>query len=789
MDEHTLRVLEFYKVRDILRGYAASEPGMAEVDRLVPSTDPKWVARSLKEAQELRSYLDSRREFPITGLKDISSALKKAAVEGATLRPEELLAVLSVARTSRMIKAALGRAGSTWPLLSARAASLHVFEAVEAEVGRSIGEDGEVLDAASPELRRIRRGITMVRARINKELEAIIQNPAFAKAVQEPVITMRADRYVLPLKPNYKMYLQGIVHDHSASGSTVFVEPEKTVELNNKLTQYRVDEGREVERVLWALTTLVRESGDGLAESLQGLSALDLIYAKASYALSIGAGMPAMSDRRGVIDLKSARHPLLVKVKGVAAVPLDASLGRDYNCLVVTGPNTGGKTVVLKTVGLLVLMAQAGMLIPASPDSVLSVFEEVFSDIGDEQSLEQSLSTFSSHITQIVRILGAAGRESLVLLDELGAGTDPAEGSSLGVAILEELNRRGTRVIVTSHHRAMKVYAENTPGVINASVEFDAETLSPTYRLLIGRPGRSSALLIAKRLGMPERIIQAAAKMKDTGEAQLDSLIERLERETVSAREDRRRASEELVRANEDRERLAGLLKRADEERRAEVGKAREKARSIVASLKQKSRELDELGRKAAPPARDEVRQKVEEIKALEAELASEASTPPPVARIDINALHEGDMVKVYKYNKLGKVLSVNREKETAVVQLDSMKVTLGIMELEPAKGAKPGTPKKAGVALTRAAGDEAGPGIELNIIGQHVEEALGRVEQYVDDCMLASIGSVRIIHGRGTGALRKAVHELLKSHPGVKGFHKAAFEDGGDAVTVVEFR
>ena len=788
MDEHTLRVLEYYKVRDLMAEHAASEPGRAEAGSILPSADAKAVERSLKETDELRRYLEASRDFPIHGLNDIASALKKAAVEGAALRPEELLDVLSVARASRLIKAALYKARQEFALLAERAAGLGVFETLEFEISRAIGEEGEVLDAASFELKRIRRGLGQVRARINKELEEILQSPAYSKAVQEPIITVRGDRYVLPLKPNFKLYISGIVHDQSASRSTVFVEPEKTVELNNKLAQLRMDERREVERILAELTASVRGHVEALEGTFAALVAFDVLYAKATYAVAIGGAKPAVVQG-GVVDLHEARHPLLIKAKGDKTVPLDIRLGREYASLVITGPNTGGKTVVLKTAGLLCLMAQAGMLVPAGPDSAISVFKEILSDIGDEQSLEQSLSTFSSHMSQIVRILAKADRESFVLLDELGAGTDPVEGSALAASILRELHARGTRVVVTTHHGALKVFAANTPGVMNASVEFDPVDLQPTYRLLIGRPGRSNALLVAERLGMPRGIVQAAAETKSSGEVQLDSLIEKLEREAQAAREDRRRAAEAAEAARLENLRLKEIVRRAEEERREAVQKAKEKASTIISSLRFKLRELDEMSKKAEKADKTEVRRKAEEIQALEAQLkVEEIVGAKPLKAVDINLLNPGDTVRVYKYKKTGKVLSVKKEKGQVVVQLDTMKVTLGPDELEPATKAAAQPKQAAPVTVTRADEEESG-GIELNIIGQRYEEAEEKVQRFLDQCLLSGIGQVRIIHGRGTGALRKMVSDTLRRYPGVKGFHYEAFEAGGDAVTVVEFR
>ena len=788
MDEHTLRVLEYYKVRELVKGYASSEPGRAEADKVLPSADPKWVERSLKETDELRVFLESGREFPIHGLKDVSGPLNRAAVEGAMLRPEDLLHIAVVARTSRLVKAAILRSKGTCPLLFALSEPLGVFEALEAEIGRAISDEGEVLDSASFELKRIRRGMALARSRINKELERIIQDPAYAKAVQEPVITIRADRYVVPLKPNFKMYLQGIVHDHSTSRSTVFVEPSSTVELNNRLAQFRVDERREVERVLYGLTARVREEGGSLGASLGALAGLDLLYAKAAYASAVGANMPALR-KGGAVELTGARHPLLIKARGADTVPLDIKLGGEYGTLVITGPNTGGKTVVLKTVGLLMLMAQAGMLIPAGPDSSISVFENIFSDIGDEQSLEQSLSTFSSHISQIVKILDSAGAGSLVLLDELGAGTDPVEGSALGVALLEELHSRGCKVIVTTHHGALKVFASNTQGVMNASVEFDTNTLMPTYRLLIGRPGRSNALFVAGRLGMPRSIIEAAEKAKGDHELKLDGLIERMERESSIAREDRARAAQELARAREERVRLQELLRQAEADRQDAVRKAKDKAASLLSALRQKVRELEELGK--GIPDREKVKEKAKEAAAIEAELGAYEASPAPPKPADLDKLSIGDTVRVQRYRKQGKVLAIKKDKGQVVVQVDAMRMTLSATDIEPlAEPKKAFIPSQPVVTVSRSQeDDETGPGIELKVIGLRVEEALERVDRYIDDCLMAGIGEVRIIHGRGTGALRKAVREMLDAHRGVVSRRAATYEEGGDAVTIASLR
>ncbi len=627
MDEHALRVLEFHKVIEAVSARAVSEPGRAEALKLVPSADIKEVAPRLKEADELKKYLSSRHEFPISGLQDISAQLKKASVEGAALSPGELLRVLSVAKASRLMKSALAKVKQEYPVLAGRGSSLSVFENMEADISRAIGEDGEVLDSASPELKRIRVSLSQARSRINRELEGIIQDPSLSKAVQEPVITMRGERYCLPLKTNFRTYLRGIVHDHSQSGSTVFVEPEKTVELNNRLVSLKRDEIHEIERILWRLTATVREGGENLEASYLALVKLDALYAVASFALDTGSNLPSVNDK-GYIELKDARHPLLITSKGQEnTVPLDIRLGQEFDTLVITGPNTGGKTVILKTVGLLTLMAQAGLLIPAAPDSSVAVFDGVYSDIGDEQSVEQNLSTFSSHMNQIVRMLEGANKNSLVLLDELGAGTDPSEGSALGVAIIEELHRRGTKTVVTTHHGALKVFASNTPGVMNASVEFDPVSLMPTYRLAIGRPGRSSAIFVASRLGMPKGVLERAKEGRRAGEAELDTLIEKLEKEAQAAREDRRKAAQEVLQARAEKERLQGLVRRAEDERREAVQKAREKAQNVINQLKFKLRDLDELAKKAAseagrsaagrPAERAEVKKQAEEVRKI----------------------------------------------------------------------------------------------------------------------------------------------------------------------------
>jgi DNA mismatch repair protein MutS2 len=793
MNEHALKVLEFYKISEAVSARAVSGPGRAEALTFAPSSDIKEVTLRLKEADDLKKYLTARHEFPIGGLKDISVQLKKAAVEGAALSPEELLKVLSVARASRLMKSALAKVKQDYPTLVRRAAALSVFENIETEIARAIGEDSEVLDSASPELKRIRHALTQVRSRLNRELESIIQSSSYSKAIQEPVITMRGDRYCLSLKTNFRTYLQGIVHDHSQTGSTVFVEPAATVELNNRLVSLRNDEVREIERILWRLTATVRESGDLLEESYIALVKLDALYAVAQFALDIDGNMPSVNDR-GYVELRDARHPLLLMSKGQqATVPLDIKLGREFDTLVITGPNTGGKTVVLKTLGLLTLMAQAGFLIPAAPDSAIPVFEDVYSDIGDEQSVEQNLSTFSSHINQIVLMLGGANKNSLVLLDELGAGTDPSEGSALGVAIIEELHRRGTKTVVTTHHGALKVFAANTPGVMNASVEFDPETLLPTYSLAIGRPGRSSAILVASRLGMPKSVLERAKEGRAAGEAELDTLIEKLEREAQAAREDRRRAAQEAQSARAEKERLQELVRRAEDERREAVQKAKEKAQNVINSLKFKLRELEELAKKAAKasPERAEVKKHSEEVQALESQLKEEAVPTGPVRKLEMEALTVGDTVKVYKYNRLGQVAEIKKDKKKVVVQLGTMRVTLSPDELELSTRAAPDRARTTAFTVSRAEEeeDETSPGMEINIIGLRVEEALPKVQKFLDKSMLSGMGSVRIIHGRGTGALRKAVREELTITPGVKDFHDETFELGGDAVTVVRFK
>jgi DNA mismatch repair protein MutS2 len=802
IDEHTLRVLEFYKVREAVAKCATSEPGRQIVGGIVPETDFGTVERSLKEVSELRSYLDTRKSFPLSGIKDIRPSLRIAATEGAMLMPDGLLGVMSVAKASRLLGQAIKKYGEGHPLLKARSANLAVFETLEAELTRSIDDEGEILDSASPELRRIRRSMSTARARIQKELEAIIHGPSFAKYVQEPVITMRGDRYVLPLKPNYKMAIKGIVHDHSATRSTVFVEPEKTVELNNKLTGLKADERTEIERILWRLTALVREDGDGLGRALEALSYLDALYARATYALEIGAMMPVIK-RGGAVELRGARHPLLIKAIGrEKTVPVDVSVGGDFNCIVITGPNTGGKTVTLKTVGLLALMAQAGLLIPASPDSVITVFNNVFSDIGDEQGVEQNLSTFSAHIINIVRLLKDSDRDTLVLLDELGAGTDPAEGSALGVSILEELNRRKTRVIVTTHHGALKVFAANTQGVTNASVEFDPESLGPTYRLLIGTPGKSNALHIARRFGMPDSIIDSAAKMKDSQDVRVDALIDRLETEARSARKDREKAAKELYEARLERSRLEEELQKAENERKDAGRKAKEKAAGVLSSLRMKLRELEGLNSKAGGASKDDIRRVSRDVRRLDGELKSTAcpAVPEPEVKVDMDSLKAGDNVRVYKYNKEGRVLSVDIAKRHVVVEVGALKITLGPDELEPVSGPmKARKVETAAFTLSHEEGLSAdmdfGPSGEIKLIGLRAEEAIEQLDKYLDKCLQSGMVSVRIIHGRGTGALKRAVAGHLEGHLAVAKYGpelRGGPEGGGlpdEAVTVATLK
>ncbi len=775
MDERTLRVLEFDWVRRRLRDLCATPLGEELAQRLSPEVDFARVEELQQETAEAR-LLWREGGVNLRGVVDFRPSVQRAAL-GGSLDSRALVDLWRAARAGRLAKAAVASRAERLPLLAALVRDLPTFEPLEARLERSLGEDGQVLDGASPDLTRLRREIRATQDRLRSQLEQIVRSPRWARMLQDPIVTVRGDRYVVPVKQAYAGQFPGVVHDQSATGATVFMEPLVVLQLGNRLRQLQGQEAREVERVLAELSAEVgirRAEWERLAAIL---GRLDFALAKAALAEELDACRPVLV-RGPVLDFRSARHPLLVERSrrdGSPVVPVDVRLGEDFRTLVITGPNTGGKTVTLKTVGLLTLMAQCGLPIPAADGSRAGCFAAVFADIGDEQSIQQNLSTFSSHMRAVVEVVRRAGPGWLVLLDEVGAGTDPAEGCALARAVVETLHERGACTVVTTHYGELKALAYRLDGVENASVEFDSETLQPTYRLRIGTPGRSNALVIAARLGLEQAVVERARSYLARDVREADLVLEGMERQRRAAELDRQEAERLRGELEALRARYEDRLRRLEEDRQRLLDRAREDARRVVERARQEVEALlQALRTERRERAAEEARRKLAAL-AQALEEVRRAAPGPPLEEVAV-----GQAVRVASLGADGVVVGLSDEH--AEVQVGSAKVRVPREELRaPVASA-------AGSRGTRRAWSEA-PRVspKLDLRGLTSDEAVAQLEKYLDDALLAGLPRVVVVHGKGTGALRRAVHEALRGFPGVR-FSLAAPEEGGDGVTVVEF-
>jgi DNA mismatch repair protein MutS2 len=797
VDPKHLATLEFPKVLERLARHTRFAPGRERALELTPSDNLIEARRRQQETSEARWLLSMRPTLSVGGARDIRPIIQQALLS-AILLPVELLDVRQTLLSAYTLKRSILPYAERIPLLAELATHLHECPELVQEIGRCIHPNGSVLDEASPTLLHIRRELELVRQRLIARLEQILHAPENSAYLQEPLITQRQGRYVIPLRAEFKGRIRGIIHDQSASGATLFIEPMATVELNNQLRQLEIEEEKEVQHILARLSQRVAAAAEPLQETLQALAELDLALAKAHYAEELNA-MPAQwadGDPRPPFRLLSARHPLL---DPRTVVPIDIALEPQTFILVITGPNTGGKTVTLKTIGLLVCMAQAGLHIPASESSQLPFYDAVYADIGDEQSIEQSLSTFSGHLTNIVHILEHCTRRSLVILDELGAGTDPLEGSALARAILEHLRERGVTTFVATHYPELKWYAHQTPGVTNASVEFDSETLAPTYRLSIGLPGRSNAFAIARRLGLDARIVEAAQAMIAPDVRQVETMLHDIQATLEAARRERAAAEALRLRLEAQSEELRQRLARIEAERRDILNTARAEARRELAAVRQ---ELQTLRAQLPKPPPWQLETKVSEeeqalhhaaevLDALEARLTEVPASPPPSASYR-GPLHPGDIVWVQPLQALGEVIESHRGR--VEVQVGRFRTTVRRNQVELRTRA---ADKQTAVAeIPNVLSPSTSPRplselatvspIELDLRGCTSEEALLRLERYLDESYRANVPWVRIIHGKGTGVLRRAVREALQAHPLVASFRSGDESEGGDGVTVV---
>ena len=787
--EKSLITLELPAVLEMLAAEAVGDTAKEQARALTPSVEPAEVRRRQEETTAAKTMMVVRGSPSFSGVKDVRPSLARADLGGA-LNTRELLDIARVLQCARLVRGYIADDTVGKTPIDHLFYALHANKFLEEKISTSISGEDEIADGASPELANIRRQMRAAAARARDSLQKIISSPSYAKALQEPIITMRQDRYVVPVKAEHKGAIPGLVHDISASGATLFIEPMAAVKANNELRELSAKEKIEIDRILAELSADCAEHRDDISADFEILVRLDLIFAKAK--LSYKLNCQSAAGEAGGIVLRRARHPLLDQAK---AVPISLELGDSFDTLVITGPNTGGKTVSIKTIGLLAAMNQCGLHIPADDGSNLPVFSHILADIGDEQSIEQNLSTFSAHMSNIVNIISECDERSLILFDELGAGTDPTEGAALAVAIIEYCRRKGAVIAATTHYAELKVYATNEPGVQNASCEFDVETLRPTYHLLVGIPGKSNAFAISQRLGLGEDIIADARNRVSTESASFEATIEKLEQTRLLLERDRNEAAVKLREAQENAKKAAFLkaelevrLDKADLKSRREAERIIQEARSTAEEV---FRELDEMRRRANEQeeaqqineARSQLRRKLnlsQEALQKELEPAAEEKTSSRPVKV-------GDTVQIKSMGMKATVLSISSDRVLSL-RAGIMNVTAKedeVLLLEGVKAPGPKAVAKSSAAQLRSMSIE--PQIDLR--GMESVEAVLAAERYIDSAVMSRLKTVTIIHGKGTGALRAAVQQMLKRNKSVKSFRLGRFGEGEAGVTVVELK
>lgn len=786
--EKSLNTLELPLVLNMLAAEAVGDSAKEAARALSPSSDPFEVRRRLGETSAAKTMMVVRGSPSFSGVKDVRPSLARADLGGA-LNTRELMDIARVLQCARLVRGYIADDSVGKTPIDYLFYALHANKFLEEKINGSILGEDEIADSASADLASIRRQMRAAAARARDALQKIISSPSYAKALQEPIITMRSDRYVVPVKADHKGAVPGLVHDISASGMTLFIEPMAAVKANNELRELAAKEKLEIERILAELSADCAEHRNDIDSDYEVLVKLDLIFAKAKLSYKLDCG-EADTEGAGLI-LRRARHPLLDQAK---AVPIDVELGDGFDTLVITGPNTGGKTVSLKTIGLLAAMHQCGLHVPAADGSVLPVYSHILADIGDEQSIEQSLSTFSAHMTNIVSILGECDERSLLLFDELGAGTDPTEGAALAISIIEYARQKGAVIAATTHYAELKVYATNEPRVQNASCEFDVETLRPTYRLLVGIPGKSNAFAISRRLGLGEDIIEDARRRVGTESASFEATIEKLEQTRLLLEKDRTETAKKLREAEENARKSAFM--KAELEVRLEKAdlKAKRDAERILADARRTAEEtfeeLDEMRRhaneesdiNALNEARSELRRK---LNSAEENVRVKESAPAVEEKKSARAVAAGDIVQVRSLGVKAEVISVSPDR-TLTLRAGIMTLTAKEDEVLLLEGEKPKKPKTASGGTTLRSETFSS---EIDLRGLEAMEAVLAAERYIDSAVMAKMNTVRIIHGKGTGALRSAIQQMLRKNKAVKSFRLGRYGEGETGVTVVELK
>ena len=792
MNKKAIHALEYMKIIDQLTQKASSPLGKEKCRRLRPSNNLSEIETMQLQTAHALTRLFQKGNLNFGNVKDIRASLKRLEV-GSSLNIVELLTICSFLENVNRVKS-YGRPDrdDTAPdCLSAMFQTLEPLTPLSAEIRRCILSEEEISDDASPTLRQIRRGIKIANDRIHTQLNSIV-NSNSRTYLQDTVITMRNGRYCIPVKAEYKNQIPGMIHDQSSTGSTLFIEPMSIVKLNNDIRELELQEQKEIEVILARLSEEVAQYIETLSDNFTIMVELDFIFARAALAMEQNATAPIFNTK-GIINLRKARHPLIHKKQ---VVPIDIRLGEDFDLLVVTGPNTGGKTVSIKTVGLLTLMGQSGLHIPAADRSQLSVFHEVYADIGDEQSIEQSLSTFSSHMTNVVSFLEKADRHSLVLFDELGAGTDPTEGAALAIAILSHLHKQGIRTMATTHYSELKVYALSTEGVENASCEFDVETLRPTYRLLIGVPGKSNAFAISSKLGLPDYIIEKAKEQISQEDESFEDMMTSLEASRITIEKEQTEIQKYKLEIEALKKQLEEKQSKIDERKERILQNANEEAHKILQEAKDYADETiklyhkfqkDHVDMSTVEKERQKLRQQMNKV---EKNMAMKQKKQKPTKQLKASDLKVGDSVKVLSMNLKGIVSTKPDSRGNLFVQMGILRSQVNISDLELIDEPVIKTPSlsRTGQGKIKMS-KSASVSTEINLLGKTVDEAIAELDKYLDDAYIAHLSSVRIVHGKGTGALRQGVHNYLKRQKHVDSYRLGTFGEGDAGVTIVEFK
>ncbi|MEA1939375.1 MAG: endonuclease MutS2 [Candidatus Caldatribacteriota bacterium] len=791
MNKHTLSVLKFSKIKKMLIKYTVSAIAEEIVNKIKPEINFETIVASQKETTEMREILAFEGSPPFSRTEDIRDELKKSKIVGTILDTVKILKILKVLKNSRLVKKYFLKLKDKYPLIKRRLEKIKIFKDLEEEINYCIGENAEVLNRASSELKKIRKEIIKKEQNIKNKLDKIIKSPHFSDVIQDPIVTIRQDRYVIPIKQGRKTKFPGIIHDKSDSGATLFIEPFELVELNNGLRQLIKDEQREILKILQKITAHIGEKAEGIYNSYLSLGEVDFIYARALLADKMNAIEPNL-NQKGFVNLIQARHPLL----SGNVVSININVGKEFDILLITGPNTGGKTVALKTVGLLAVMAQCGLHIPAVKDSEIAVFQKIFCDIGDEQNIEQSLSTFSSHMKYIVQILEEADSNSLVLLDELGAGTDPTEGAALSMALLDTLKQQKVKVVASTHHDTLKTYAYLTEGVCNARVEFDEKTLEPTYQISIGLPGRSCAFIIAQRLGLSSEVISKAQNFLSREKIKADNLIKKIEQDKKIIEKKKEQTEKIEEKSYKIKDKLTEELGKVENDKKEIMLKAYQRAEEIIKQTQDRANNIINNLKKKKILDKQSSKNIISEIREIDRKLKDETLKLKPKKELDKGRkIKKGDYVLIKNLKKKGEVISIFSKTKKCKVQIDNMKILVPIFDLERINKLEKSNENTNPVYSIpyEEAGERDNLFLskmkyfknQLSIRQLKVEEAQIKLEKYLDDAYYLGVSPVYIIHGKGKGILREEVKKMLSVIPYIESFRIGNPSEGGIGVTI----